>query len=59
MNPRINLTAQDKTAAAFAGVTQRVERLGVNLDSRKGSAVSALGALADVERGMDQASRSI
>ncbi len=46
MNPRINLTAQDRTAAAFAAVTKRVEKLGFNLDTLKGTAIGALGALA-------------
>ncbi len=46
MNPRINLTAQDRTAAAFAAVTKRVERLGFNLDTLRGTAIGALGALA-------------
>lgn len=46
MNPRINLNATDRTAAAFAAVTRRVEKLGFNLDTLKGTALGALGALA-------------
>ncbi|MDP3625015.1 MAG: hypothetical protein Q8S12_00345 [Hydrogenophaga sp.] len=44
--PKIALTAQDKTAAAFAAVSKRVDKLGVNLGTLKTLSVGALGALA-------------
>lgn len=46
MNPKIQLTAQDKTAAAFAAVSKRVDKLGVNLGALKTLSAGALGALA-------------
>lgn len=45
-NPKIALTAQDKTAAAFAAVSKRVDALGVNMNVLKAASVAALGALA-------------
>jgi len=44
--PKIALTAEDKTAAAFAAVSKRVDGLGFNLNTLKTTAVAALGALA-------------
>jgi len=46
MEPKIQLTAQDKTAAAFASVSKRVDRLGGNLGQLRSLSVAALGALA-------------
>lgn len=45
-NPKIALTAEDKTAAAFAAVSRRVDKLGVNLGALRAVSVGALGALA-------------
>lgn len=44
--PRIALTAEDRTAAAFAAVSKRVDGLGFNLNTLKGAAAGALAALA-------------
>lgn len=44
-NARITLSAEDRTAAAFAAVGKRVDKLGFNLSSLKGAATGALAAL--------------
>jgi len=44
--PKIVLSAEDRTAAAFAAVGRNVDKLGFNLGTLKGAAVGALGALA-------------
>lgn len=46
MNPKIQLTAQDKTAAAFASISKRVDGLSGNLGELRSLSVAALGALA-------------
>ena len=43
---KIVLSAEDRTAAAFAAVSRNVDKLGFNLGTLKGLAGSALGALA-------------
>jgi hypothetical protein len=45
-NARVIMSAEDRTAAAFAAVGKRVDKLGFNLNTLKGAAVGALGALA-------------
>lgn len=42
---KISITAEDRTAAAFAEVSRRVDKLGFGLSSLKGAAVGALAAL--------------
>lgn len=44
--PKITLSAEDRTAAAFASVSRNVDKLGFNLGTLKGLAGGALGALA-------------
>lgn len=43
---KVVLSAEDKTAAAFASVSRNVDKLGFNLGTLRGLAAGALGALA-------------
>jgi hypothetical protein len=44
--PKIILSAEDRTAAAFAAVSRNVGKLGLDFDNLKAGAIGALGALA-------------
>lgn len=44
--PKVVLTAEDRTAAVFAAFMRNVDKVGFNLDTLKSSAIGALGALA-------------
>ncbi|WP_382155439.1 hypothetical protein [Hydrogenophaga sp. ANAO-22] len=44
--PKIALTAEDRTAAAFAAVSRRVDGLGFNLNTLKAASVAALASFA-------------
>ena len=47
-DPRITLTATDKTGAAFRSVIDRVDRVGKGLDGMRVAAVAAVGSLAAI-----------
>lgn len=44
--PKVVLSAEDRTAAVFAAFMRNVDKVGFNLDTLKSSAIGALGALA-------------